>query len=124
MISSLELSGRQRSASPNSKRIWGHFAEVTVRASTSRSSGFELRISPLAFDWLKEVYGPGAWEWAQCAAFRGGALRGVAYALQHTTSGIDWRLAIDVYPFAQRQRTPQPTTSPSLPASLLGRHAA
>lgn len=74
----------------------GHFAEVTVRVADSASGGFELRISPLVFDWLKELYGPNAWEWAVCDEFRGGAARGVAYALQHTRTTVNWRLAIEV----------------------------
>jgi hypothetical protein len=73
-----------------------HFAEVTVRAATSVSGGFELRISPLAFDWLREVYGPQASEWAVCDEFRGRAVRGVAYALQHTRTPVNWQLTIEV----------------------------
>jgi hypothetical protein len=74
----------------------GHFAEVTVRTSTSASGGFELRVSPLVFDWLNEVYGPQAWEWPVCDEFRGGAVRGVSYALQHTRTPVNWQLAIEV----------------------------
>ena len=86
----------------------GHFAEVTLHAADSASGGFELRISPLVFDWLKDAYGPDAWEWAVCDEYRGGAVRGVAYALQHTRTAVNWHLAIEV---ARIRARPPDTTA-------------
>ncbi len=69
----------------------GHFAEIDVRALHLTSTGIELRVSPIAFDWLKYVYGPDALEWAKHGTFRGGPVRGVAHPLQHTTTEVDER---------------------------------
>jgi hypothetical protein len=48
-----------------------------------------MQIMPTAFAWLKDDYGPDAWEWAVCDEYRRHALFGVAYALQHAEVPFD-----------------------------------
>jgi hypothetical protein len=43
----------------------------------------QVEVSPDAFAWLKEDYGPGAWEWAVCDDYRAGAVSGSEYALSN-----------------------------------------
>jgi hypothetical protein len=39
------------------------------------------------YQWLKEVYGPDAWEYGVCDSFREAAVRGAEYALSHLSAG-------------------------------------
>ncbi len=68
---------------------WEHYAEVTIRREEVPAAGLVVAVSPIAFAWLKDVYGPDAWEWPVCDEYRAGALRGIAYAVQHTSSPLD-----------------------------------
>lgn len=59
------------------------YAEVTLDASTPSSGGREVHLSPDVFAWLKQAYGPGAWEWPACDAYRQAARDGVLFALEN-----------------------------------------
>mgnify|MGYP000737129343 CR=1 FL=1 len=41
-------------------------------------------LSPDVFAWLKDEYGPDAWEWPVCDGYRLAARRGVLYALNNS----------------------------------------
>lgn len=56
------------------------YAAVTVTAAVGESS---IVISPDVFAWLRDAYGPNAWEWAVCDEYRTAARVGVQHALQH-----------------------------------------
>lgn len=58
-----------------------HFAEVSVDASPSQTTN--VVVSPDVFVWLKDEYGPDAFEWPACDDYRAGAVFGVEYALAH-----------------------------------------
>jgi hypothetical protein len=60
------------------------------------------------FAWLKDVYGPNAFEWGCCAEFRDGALRGVKYALNHV-AGVE-RLDDVLIRIGKIDATPADTT--------------
>jgi len=73
-----------------------HYAEVTATAEFG--GGYSLSVSPAAFAWLKDVYGPDAWEWPVCEAYRAAAESGAGYALRHIAGrdGIpETRVVID-----------------------------
>ena len=57
-----------------------HYAIVSVSLEET-DDGPKVVFSGDEFAWLKDTYGPGAWEWACCDEFRAGALRGAKYAL-------------------------------------------
>jgi hypothetical protein len=60
----------------------GHYAEVSVQVSSAEGASFvEVRAS--AFEWLKEAYGPDAWEWAICDDWRTSAVSGCEDALNN-----------------------------------------
>jgi hypothetical protein len=59
----------------------GHYAQVTATAEFG--GGHAVSVSPAAFAWLKEVYGPDAREWAVCEAYRSAAVSGAGFALGH-----------------------------------------
>jgi hypothetical protein len=59
----------------------GFFAEVRVTLSDRPNAG--IAVADSAFAWLKEDYRANAWEWAECDAFRAGAIRGANFALDH-----------------------------------------
>lgn len=42
-----------------------------------------ITVSPEAFAWLKEVYGPEAWEWSVCDDYRDAAVAGCRYAIEN-----------------------------------------
>lgn len=65
-----------------------HLAEVTVRVDVGSAGGPLLQVASDAFAWLKDVYGPDAWEWSRGHDYRLGALRGVVYALAHAAEPI------------------------------------
>ncbi|CAN5583459.1 hypothetical protein BH09VER1_BH09VER1_40250 [soil metagenome] len=74
----------------------GFYADVTIEAK-QETDGPLLEISASAFAWLKDVYGPDAWEWPVCDEYRKSAIRGVRYALAHSVPVVDpSRLAITV----------------------------
>lgn len=58
-----------------------HYAEVTATAEFG--GGYSITVSLAAFAWLKDVYGPHAWEWPECEAYRAAAISGVGFALRH-----------------------------------------
>ncbi|MBN1311121.1 MAG: hypothetical protein JXB30_06850 [Anaerolineae bacterium] len=64
----------------------GLYAEVFVETSQCNGQS-RIRISPDAFAWLKDVYGPDAWEWPVCDEYRAGAIAGCKHALRHTSKG-------------------------------------
>jgi hypothetical protein len=51
-------------------------------------------IAPEAFAWLKEDYGPDAWEWAICADYRAEATEGCRFALEREP--IEHRVRVEV----------------------------
>jgi hypothetical protein len=64
-----------------------HYAEVTVTAEFG--CGRSVQVSPSVFAWLKDVYGPHAWEWSVCDAYRAAAVSGATFALQHIAGRDD-----------------------------------
>jgi len=60
---------------------FGHYAEVRVVIAAAPVTTIEL--APEAFVWLKEEYGPGAWEWSLCDDYRKGAFSGCEHALRN-----------------------------------------
>tara|TARA_B100000965_G_scaffold342298_1_gene311451 strand:+ start:490 stop:945 length:456 start_codon:yes stop_codon:yes gene_type:complete len=58
----------------------GYYAKVTVEASPGKGL---VSLSPDVFAWLKDVYGPEAWEWPVCDSYREAAMAGATYALAH-----------------------------------------
>ena len=60
---------------------WPHFADVT--ASAEFGGGHSVAVSPGAFAWLKDAYGPHAREGPVCDAYRAAAISGVEFALRH-----------------------------------------
>ena len=64
-----------------------HYAEVHLE----KIDLFALptvQVAKSAFTWLKDDYGPDAWEWAICDDYRQGAIQGVQYALDNVGKGI------------------------------------
>lgn len=59
------------------------YAEVTVGIESIQDGEPVIELSGNEFAWLKEAYGPGAWEWPACADYRRGAAEGIQYALCH-----------------------------------------
>jgi hypothetical protein len=57
-----------------------HYAEVTV--SVEFGVEFAVELSPSLFAWLKDEYGPNAWEWPACEDFRKAAIAGAEFALR------------------------------------------
>lgn len=66
----------------------GFYADVTVEV-TRVADGSRVAVGPTAFAWLKEVYGPDAWEWPVCDDYRAGAIRGARFALAHASPPVD-----------------------------------
>jgi hypothetical protein len=64
-----------------------HYALVSVTVDTT-NEGPKIEFSGDEFAWLKDTYGPDAFEWGCCAEFRNGALRGARYALDHA-AGVE-----------------------------------
>lgn len=64
----------------------GLYAEVFVQAFGSQGHS-TVTVAPDAFAWLKDEYGPDAWEWPVCDDYRDGATAGCQYALNHTSHG-------------------------------------
>jgi hypothetical protein len=56
-----------------------HYAEVSVIINEAAATRIE--VAPDAFAWLKEDYGPNAWEWPVCSEYCAGAVSGCQYAL-------------------------------------------
>lgn len=61
------------------QRADGHYADVTV--AVLGRSGTSVTVGGDAFVWLKDEYGPDAWEWPVCAAWRQSAVEGAKAAL-------------------------------------------
>ena len=72
-----------------------HYAEVDLECA-ERSSGRDIRVGANAFAWLKEVYGPAAWEWPVCEGYRKAAIQGVEYALSHSSHAADSPIVITI----------------------------
>ncbi len=58
----------------------GQLAEVSVETRPTDDST-SIAVSPEAFGWLKELYGPNAWEWSVCDDYRDAAIAGCRYAI-------------------------------------------
>jgi hypothetical protein len=56
----------------------GHYARVKVDVTPGTNG---VTIADTAFAWLKQVYGPDAWEWRDCDDMRDGARTGATFAL-------------------------------------------
>ena len=65
------------------KVVGGRLRYADVTASSEFGGGYSIRVSPAAFAWLKDVYGPDAFEWAECEAYRAAAISGAEFALRH-----------------------------------------
>jgi hypothetical protein len=68
----------------------GSYGEVTVMCA-SIEDGPSVHLSGEEFGWLKDVYGPDAWEWTLCDDLRKGALDGAAWALDHASPPLAGR---------------------------------
>lgn len=87
----------------------GHYAKVSVTAEPA-DEGSSVVVSDDVFAWLKDVYGPDAYEWNVCDAYRDGAKAGAAYALKHRTAHDQdhWKIVItkiDVSPVDSTEQT-------------------
>lgn len=60
----------------------GMYAKVTVVVELDAEDR-SIVFSGSEFAWLKDVYGPDAWEWPICGEFREGAVFGVRWAIEH-----------------------------------------
>lgn len=71
------------------------YAEISVDAEPVAAES-SIVLSPAVFAWLKDVYGPDAWEWGACNAYRDGAQYGAQYALHNRASNIatKWRVVV------------------------------
>lgn len=58
----------------------GHFSEVHLERCNAIKSD-NISVAEDAFSWLREWYGPDAWEWSICDEYRDGAIKGVKYGL-------------------------------------------
>lgn len=58
-----------------------YYARVWVRVVDDDTT--EVTVDPGAFAWLKDVYGPDAWQWSISADYCEGARQGCRYALEH-----------------------------------------
>lgn len=58
----------------------GHYARVKVDVTPGPPG---IVVADSVFAWLKDEYGPEAWEWRDCDDMREGARAGAAYALQN-----------------------------------------
>lgn len=65
----------------------GHYAEVYVKKVDVLASP-TVQVAEDAFAWLKDDYGPDAWEWAIGDEYRQGAIQGVQYALANSGKGM------------------------------------
>ena len=77
------------------KKVLGgllHYGEVIVDATPAPVS--EIVIAPDAFAWLKEHYGPHAWEWAICDDYRAEATAGCRFALEREPTGHPMRVEV------------------------------
>ena len=72
-----------------------HYAVVSVDVEPSATQS-SVDLSPTVFAWLKDVYGPDAWEWRDCDTFRDGARFGAEYALHNRRANnrTEWRVVI------------------------------
>jgi hypothetical protein len=61
----------------------GYFAQIVLHLDADQPEQ-QIVFSGQEFAWLKEVYGPDAWEWHECDDFRRAALFGIQYALCNT----------------------------------------
>jgi hypothetical protein len=59
------------------------YAEVTVGIEPIQDREPVIEFGGGEFAWLKEAYGPEAWEWPACTGYRRGAVDGIQYALCH-----------------------------------------
>jgi hypothetical protein len=59
-----------------------HYAFVSVNVGET-NDGPKVELSGDELAWLKDTYGPDAFEWDCCEEFREGALRGAKYTLEH-----------------------------------------
>ena len=66
-------------------RTGSAYAEVTLDVRTPGAGGRLVHLSPDVFAWLKQAYGPGAWEWPACDEYRQAALDGVLFALENAS---------------------------------------
>jgi hypothetical protein len=83
----------------------GLFAEVRVNLTDGPTRLIE--VAPGAFDWLKEVYGPNAWEWPVCDDFRASAVGAAEFALAHlVTPRPSVRVRIELIRAAPADTTP------------------
>ncbi|MCA8996118.1 MAG: hypothetical protein KDA80_04015 [Planctomycetaceae bacterium] len=87
-----------------------HFAEVSVVVETTEAPSSVI-LSPKVFAWLKDEYGPDAWDWSVCDEFREGAKCGAEFALHNRKSnnGKHWRIVV-----VRIQATPADTTRDSV----------
>jgi hypothetical protein len=57
------------------------YAEVEVRVLSTEGPSV-VTLADSVFAWLKDAYGPHAWEWSVCESYRRAAMEGVELALQ------------------------------------------
>ena len=73
------------------RKYSGGVAQYAIVSVTLKETadGPRVEMSGDEFAWLKDSYGPNAWEWACCDDFRAGALRGAKYALDQVADSVD-----------------------------------
>ncbi len=70
------------------------YADVELSPVAVRAEPARVRIADDAFAWLKDDYGPDAWEWSVCDDYRRGARDGVAFALEHCEPRIEGAVVV------------------------------
>ena len=79
------------------KQVNGRFAyaEVEVSAAVVEQGMRSVVVSDHVFAWLKDVYGPDAWEWAVCDEYRKAAIEGAHVALDHASPAVEAAVVIE-----------------------------
>lgn len=73
----------------------GQLAEVSVETRPIEDCT-SISTSSDVFAWLKEDYGPNAWEWSVCDDYRDAAIAGCRYAIENQNNGNSKPLEIRI----------------------------
>lgn len=73
----------------------GAFADVEIRILSEGPGSRRVAVSENVFAWLKEDYGPNAWEWPVCDQYRQAALDGVNFALDNSSPAVEASILIE-----------------------------
>lgn len=71
------------------------YAEVEISIGTADDGTPSVVVADHVFAWLEDAYGPGAWEWAICDAYRAAAMRGVELVLADVAPRVEASVCIE-----------------------------